>query len=55
VLEAVDTLGADDRLQVLHDRRPHFLYVQLEVRGFAHETEELAPNLIRLTITRDTS
>jgi uncharacterized protein (DUF2249 family) len=53
VLEALDRLGPGDRLQVVLDRRPVFLYPQLDDRGFAHETEEPAPGVVRILIRRD--
>jgi len=37
---------------VIHDRRPLFLYPQLGAQGFAHETEEPAPGLVRILIRR---
>jgi uncharacterized protein (DUF2249 family) len=52
VLLALDTLAADATLEVLHDRRPVFLYPQLEERGFRHETREIEPGLVRILIRR---
>ena len=52
ILEAVDGLRAGDHLEVLHERRPIFLYPQLEERGFLHETSEPAPGLVRIVIRR---
>lgn len=52
VLEALDTLGDGQRLEVLHDRRPLFLYPQLDDRGFVHATDEPEPGLVRITICR---
>jgi uncharacterized protein (DUF2249 family) len=52
VLEALDRLARGARLEVLHDRRPVFLYPQLEERGFAHETDEPEPGLVRIVIGR---
>lgn len=52
VLEQLDRLGAADTLLVLHERRPLFLYPQLEARGFAHETREAAPGLVEIRIRR---
>jgi uncharacterized protein (DUF2249 family) len=50
VLQALDGLGSGQRLEVLHDRRPIFLYPQLDARGFVHETEEVEPGLVRIVI-----
>jgi uncharacterized protein (DUF2249 family) len=52
VLEAIDRLGAGRELEVHHDRRPMFLYPQLDERGFAHETDEPEPGLVRILIRR---
>ena len=55
VLERLETLADDEELAVLHSRRPLFLYPLLEDRGFAHETEEHAPGLVRIVIRRRTA
>jgi uncharacterized protein (DUF2249 family) len=52
VLARLDTLGPGETLEVLHDRRPLFLYPQLDDRGFRHETDEPAPGLVRIVIRR---
>jgi uncharacterized protein (DUF2249 family) len=52
VLEALDQLAAGDTLVVIHERRPVFLYPQLDERGFRHETEDAAPGLVRIVIRR---
>jgi uncharacterized protein (DUF2249 family) len=52
VLELADALGPDEALEVLHDRRPIFLYPQLDERGLRHETEEPAPGVVRIVIRR---
>lgn len=51
VLAALDTLGPGQRLEILHDRRPLFLYPHVEERGFAHETDEPSPGLVRIVVT----
>lgn len=50
VLERIETLEAGDELEVIHDRRPMFLYPQLDERGFAHETDEPEPGTVRIRI-----
>ena len=50
VLERLDALRPGQRLVVLHERRPMLLYPQLDERGFAHETEELEPGLVRIVV-----
>ena len=52
VLAALETLGPGQTLEVLHERRPMFLYPQLDDRGFVHQTEELGPGLVRIVIRR---
>lgn len=53
VLERLEALEPGGTLTVLHERRPMFLYPQLEARGFRHETDEPAPGLVRIVIRRE--
>jgi uncharacterized protein (DUF2249 family) len=52
VLEEIERLGPGAELEVRHDRRPLFLYPQLDERGFVHETDEPEPGLVRILIRR---
>jgi uncharacterized protein (DUF2249 family) len=52
VLDAVEALAPGQRLEVWHDRRPLFLYPQLEERGCSHATDEPKPGLVRILIWR---
>jgi len=52
VLERLDALEAGAALTVLHERRPLFLYPQLDDRGFHHDTDEPEPGLVRIVIRR---
>jgi uncharacterized protein (DUF2249 family) len=52
VLERLEDLGAGETLEVIHSRRPLFLYPQLDDRGFAHETDEPEPGVVRIRICR---
>jgi uncharacterized protein (DUF2249 family) len=52
VLEHLDELPAGARLEVIHDRRPMFLYPQLDERGCAHETDEPEPGVVRIRIAK---
>jgi tRNA 2-thiouridine synthesizing protein A len=52
VLERVASLGDDETLEVIHDRRPLLLYPQLDDRGFVHETDELDRGVVRIRIRR---
>ena len=50
ILEAVERLQPGDAIEVLHERRPMFLYPQLDDRGFVHETDEPEPGTVRIVI-----
>jgi uncharacterized protein (DUF2249 family) len=52
VLEALERLRSGEQLEVLHERRPMFLYPQLDERGFTHDTDEPEPGLVRIVIRR---
>ncbi|HSB42013.1 MAG TPA: DUF2249 domain-containing protein [Methylomirabilota bacterium] len=52
VLEAIDRLEPGSELEVRHERRPMFLYPQLDERGFVHQTDEPEPGLVRILIRR---
>lgn len=52
VLEALDALPPGGSLEVVHDRRPVFLYPQLDDRAFIHETDEPEPGVVRIRIRR---
>jgi uncharacterized protein (DUF2249 family) len=52
VLERLETLPPGGTLTVLHERRPMFLYPQLDERGIAHETDEPEPGLVRIVLRR---
>jgi uncharacterized protein (DUF2249 family) len=55
VLEQLDALAPGRHLEVLHDRRPMFLYPQLDASGFVHETDEPELGLVRIRIRRGAS
>ena len=50
VLERLDMLRPGQQLVVLHERRPMLLYPQLDERGFAHETDEPEPGVVRIVV-----
>lgn len=52
VLERLETLTPDEQLEVVHERRPMFLYPQLDERGFTHRTDEPEPGVVRIVIRR---
>jgi uncharacterized protein (DUF2249 family) len=39
-LAALETMGEDEVLTIINDRRPMFLYEQLEELGYQHRTEQ---------------
>ncbi len=52
VLEAADRLQPGEQVEVIHDRRPVFLFPQLEERGLEHETDEPEPGMVRIVIRK---
>jgi uncharacterized protein (DUF2249 family) len=52
VLERLAALPPGRTLVVLHERRPMFLYPQLDARGFSHVTDEPSPGVVRIVIGR---
>ena len=52
VLQEAERLALGSVLEVRHERRPIFLYPQLDERGFTHETDEPEPGVIRILIRR---
>jgi uncharacterized protein (DUF2249 family) len=52
VLERAEGLAPGQVLVVVHERRPIFLYPQLEARGFSHQTTDVGPGEVRITIRR---
>ena len=52
VLARIETLAPGETLTVVHDRRPTFLYPQLDERGFTHRTDEPEAGVIRIIIER---
>jgi uncharacterized protein (DUF2249 family) len=52
VLEHLDGLAEGAQLEVIHDRRPLFLYPQLDERGFVHETDEPETGVVRIRIRK---
>ena len=52
---SIDRLEPGSELEVRHERRPMFLYPQLDERGFVHQTDEPEPGLVRILIRRGTA
>lgn len=55
ILDALDQLPPGGRVVAINDRRPLFLYPELEERGYRHETEELPDGSYRITIYKEAS
>lgn len=53
VLEAVDALGPEQYLVVLHHRQPTMLFPLLEKRGFIFRLHEEAESCFRVLIWRE--
>lgn len=51
-MEALDTIGADEKLLLILAREPHPLYRALEINGFTHTTERTADGDIEILIWR---
>ena len=52
ILEAASKLKDGQTLVVEHQRRPVYLYPQLDAQGFVHETKELGPGRVQIRIRR---
>lgn len=52
ILTALDELPDGGQLTVHHVRRPMHLYPRLDELGYAHETTEIAPDNVRILITK---
>ncbi|QKY68591.1 DUF2249 domain-containing protein [Lentibacillus sp. CBA3610] len=51
-LKALDKLKNGESLAIINDRRPLFLYEELDDRGYAHETEAQEDGSFKITITK---
>lgn len=51
-LEALEKLEAGESLQIINDRRPMFLYEQLDELGYKHTTEENVDGSFTIEITK---
>jgi uncharacterized protein (DUF2249 family) len=52
ILAACQALACGETLLVIHERRPELLYPRLEGLGLRHQTEALAEDSYRISITR---
>lgn len=51
-LAALENLGEDETLTIINDRRPMFLYEQLEELGFKQRTEPQEDGSFKIEIFR---
>ncbi|MBU8879041.1 DUF2249 domain-containing protein [Bacillus sp. FJAT-29790] len=51
-LEALETLSAGETLSIINDRRPMFLYEQLEEKGLEHVTRQQEDGSYLIEITK---
>jgi tRNA 2-thiouridine synthesizing protein A len=54
-MEALDTIGAGEKLLLILTREPHPLYRALKVNGFLHQTEHTPEGTVEILIWRDPS
>lgn len=54
-MEALDTIGADEKLLLILNREPHPLYRALQINGFAHQTEHAPDGTVEILIWRNPS
>ncbi|MFD1037700.1 DUF2249 domain-containing protein [Virgibacillus byunsanensis] len=51
-LKALDKLSNGESLSIINDRRPMFLYEELNDRGYLHETEPQEDGSFKISITK---
>ncbi|MDL4840586.1 DUF2249 domain-containing protein [Aquibacillus rhizosphaerae] len=51
-LAAIEELESGQQLTIINDRRPMFLFPELEEQGHAYEVEEQADGSYAITITK---
>lgn len=51
-LKALDKMDSGESLSIINDRRPMFLYEELDERGYKHTTEALEDGSFKITITK---
>lgn len=51
-LAALESLGENEVLTIINDRRPMFLYEQLEELGYNHRTEQQSDGSFKIEIYR---
>lgn len=51
-LKALDKMKDGESLAIINDRRPMFLYEELNDRGYLHETEPQKDGSFKISITK---
>lgn len=51
-LAALETLGENEKLTIINDRRPMFLYEQLDEQGYQYKTEQQDDGSFKIEIFR---
>ncbi|GGB39848.1 hypothetical protein GCM10011409_16710 [Lentibacillus populi] len=51
-LKALDKMNSGESLTIINDRRPMFLYEELNERGYLHETEPQEDGSFKIIITK---
>lgn len=51
-LKALDKMNSGESLAIINDRRPMFLYEELNERGYLHETEPQEDGSFKISITK---
>ena len=51
-LKKLENMKNGDQMAIINDRRPMFLYEELEEMGCLHETEALEDGSFKITITK---
>lgn len=52
-LKTLDKMENGDTMAIINDRRPMFLYEELDERGYSHETKPLEDGSYKITITKN--
>ena len=53
-LKSLDEMKKGEKLAIINDRRPMFLYEELDERGYHHETEPQEDGSFKIIITKTT-
>lgn len=51
-LKNLEKMKKGEQLSIINDRRPMFLYEELDEMGYLHETEALDDGSFKITITK---